>query len=45
MHLFAVKPIAPELLVRNATSDAIELVWMALRSRKQPVLGYTIHYR
>ena len=40
-----VPPIAPELLVRNSTSSALELVWMALRSRRQPVLGYTVNFR
>ena len=41
----SVPPRAPDLLSRNATTTAVELIWMSGRSRKQPVLGYTLHYR
>ena len=40
-----VPPSIPELLIRNVTSKAIQLLWLSVRSRKQPVLGYSIMYR
>ena len=37
--------MAPELLIRNATSNSLELIWRTMRSRKQPILGYSLSYR
>ncbi len=40
-----VPPSTPSVAVRNTTSSSVEVAWQILRSRKQPVLGYSINYR
>lgn len=40
-----IPPIAPEVIIRNSTGSSMELVWMSRRSRKQPILGYSLSYR
>ena len=40
-----IPPVPPEIQVANVTFDAVLLTWRGIRSRKQPVLGYTINFR
>lgn len=40
-----IPPSSPLLSVRNLTHTAIQLSWADSRSRKQPVLGYTLNFR
>ena len=40
-----IPPLAPIVDVRNLTHTAVELAWADSRSRKQPILGYTLYFR
>ncbi len=40
-----VPPASPLISIKNLTHTGIEVAWSDSRSRKQPVLGYTLHYR
>ena len=40
-----IPPLAPTVDVRNLTHTAVELAWSDSRSRKQPILGYTLYFR
>jgi hypothetical protein len=40
-----IPPMSPLVTLNNSTHSAIEVVWHGRRSRKQPLLGHTVHYR
>lgn len=40
-----IPPAAPAVLARNVTHTAVELTWTDTRSRKQPVLGYSLFFK
>ena len=40
-----IPPVSPELKIQNLTHTDVELAWRDRRSRKQPILGYTLNYR
>ena len=42
---FVVPSATPEVLIRNVTTSGIQVVWLSSRSRRQPILGYSINYR
>jgi len=37
--------MSPVVNLNNATHDSIEVLWHGRRSRKQPLLGFSLHYR
>ena len=37
--------MSPLVSLNNSTHSSIEVVWHGRRSRKQPLLGHTVHYR
>ena len=40
-----IPPVSPDLRIQNLTHTDAELAWRDRRSRKQPILGYTLNYR
>ena len=40
-----IPPVSPDLRIQNLTHTDVDLAWRDRRSRKQPILGYTLNYR